>query len=87
MQHNSDRMSAPTVLYCLGLKKSLTNIIILLKLVMLPILWVTQGESAKIDCSHTKGAQHICMYWYNKNYFCKFHGNNFMNESLNLLPN
>lgn len=29
-----------------------------------PILWETEGRSATMHCSHTKGAGYIQMYWY-----------------------
>uniref|UniRef100_A0A3Q3RES8 Ig-like domain-containing protein n=1 Tax=Mastacembelus armatus TaxID=205130 RepID=A0A3Q3RES8_9TELE len=28
------------------------------------ILWKKEGETATIDCSHTKGATYFQMYWY-----------------------
>ncbi|KAL1258481.1 hypothetical protein QQF64_011725 [Cirrhinus molitorella] len=29
-----------------------------------PSLWVSQGESAQMNCSHTKGADYWYMYWF-----------------------
>uniref|UniRef100_A0A671XM02 Ig-like domain-containing protein n=1 Tax=Sparus aurata TaxID=8175 RepID=A0A671XM02_SPAAU len=29
-----------------------------------PLLWMMEGQSATMDCNHTKGATYYQMYWY-----------------------